>query len=142
MRAWAIVAGWIMACIPAFAACGPAPALMVDQGLHRQWRIDRDCAHPEHPAVLVEVPWSDTATGSSRTPGASGQRENAEIRPGARVVVIGPGTLSGIRMTGVALQAGREGAAILIRSGLSGATLRGVVRGPALVELLPAKGWN
>ena len=141
MRTWAILVGWMMAGLPAFAACGAQPALLIDRGLHRQWRIERDCAHPARPAFLVEIPWSDSAAanGSAWTPASAGTREPVLIRPGMHVTVTGPGAQPEIHLTAVALEAGTMGATILVRGGLDGATLRAMVRGSALVELVPVK---
>ncbi|MGB9148063.1 MAG: flagella basal body P-ring formation protein FlgA, partial [Acidobacteriaceae bacterium] len=121
-------------------------------GLHRQWAVLRDCAHPARPARLVEVPWSDqearsrarTSEGAASQPGISGAhpRLAQPVRPGMRVTMWRRENDAAVQLSGTALEAGRIGDRVLVRAGLHGATLHGVVRGPALVELLPGSGGN
>jgi hypothetical protein len=114
------------------------PATIVDAGLHRQWIIERDQAHPERPPRLVEVPWSASpgaGTRSRRFPAAA----QPVVRAGMRVTLCWQDGSAAVRLTGTALDPGRIGDAIRVRAGLHGVVLRGVVRGPARVALEPGR---
>ena len=150
MRARTIVVGcMIAAAAPSFAACDRSPAVLIDWGLHRQWRVERDCEHPARPAELAEIPWNDAAAKADQPLIATGSGHLAPswshpllIRPGTRVVVVAEQRNAEMRLSGVALAGGTLGATIPVWSWYRGATLRGIVRGPALVELVPEKGRN
>jgi len=144
------VMAWMVGSTMAFAACrdDSAPRL-VDRGLHRQWIVERDRAHPERPAALVEVPWDDAAAPVRSCGGAandSGQPRSgpsltaADVRPGMRVSVYRQDAEAEVHLAGVALGSGRTGDVVSVRAGWHGAVLRGVVRGPALVEMLRQSG--
>ncbi len=140
-----ILAAMLLASGPALAACGAAPATVVDWGLHRQWAVQRDCAHPERPARLVEVPWSAArAEQTERRVKDAGTARSAAARPavraGMRVTVAGEGDDATIHLVGMALEAGGIGDAIRVQAGWGRATLPCIVRGPAQVEMIPAKG--
>ena len=145
---WAITIAALAAAVPGFAACDGVATRVVDRGLHRQWIVERDRAHPERPAKLIEVPWSDaaarsgscsTVTGSSK--GASGRSASgAEVRPGMHVILFRQNGDAEIHLAGVALGAGWAGDVVAVRAGWHGAVLRGVIRGPALVELTTESG--
>jgi hypothetical protein len=148
MRSLTILGAFLIAS-PAFAACGSPARMVIDGGLHRQWVVVRDCEHPERPARLVEVPWSDARedsrpvvkpTGSG--PGATPDEGAPWVRPGMQVAVVGGSGDTAIHLQGVALEAGRGGETVLVRAGLRGAALRCIVCGPARVELLPDKVRN
>jgi len=142
MREWVILTGMLVAPAIAFGACGPGRTVR-DWGLHRAWEVARNCDHPERPAALVEVPWSVPE------PGASVQRPDAasvsapvsapEVRSGMRVTVWRREANSCVRLSGVAMGTARLGERVKVRAGLGAASLDGIVRGPAQVELVPAK---
>lgn len=141
---WAVLAV-LMAPAAALAQCGN-DRVLVDRGLHRQWRVQRDCTHPAWPARLVEVPWREAAAklGSSAAfsrakPGSVDGEAPLPVRAGMQVTVVYRTGEAEIRLLGTALEGGPEGAGILVKAGL-GAALRGIVRGPALVELAPQTG--
>lgn len=144
MRVEGILAAFLLSSGAALAVCGDRPATVVDRGLHRQWAVERDCAHPERPARLVEVPWSDArAEQTTRRAGnGAGARSAAvpAVRAGTRVTVVGQGDEASIHLVGMALEAGSVGDTIRVQAGWGGATLRCIVRGPAQVEMIPAKG--
>ena len=118
--------GLVLSATLAFAACGSAGARITDFGLHRQWRVERDCAHPERPARLVEAPWSEPAKRA-----AAGK---PAVWAGMRVVVRKQGPDSEMELEGRALDAGSIGERIWVQAGLHGAVLRAVVRAPGRVE--------
>jgi len=111
------------------------PDRIVDLGLHRQWLIERDRAHPERPARLVEVPWKSAA---GPLPQANREAPPA-VRTGMKVTLWRLESNSEVRLSGTALGDARVGETVPVRAGLHGAVLRGVVRGPGLVELDPGR---
>ena len=144
------VMAWMVGSTMAFAACrdDSAPRL-VDRGLHRQWIVERDRAHPERPAALVEVPWDDAAAqgrtcrGASAGSGRQGPvraASAADVRPGMQVLLYRQDGEAEIHLVGVALGSGWVGDVVVVRAGWHESALRGVVRGPARVELLPVGG--
>jgi len=123
-------------------ACRTAGTLR-DFGLRRAWRVTPDCAHPERPATLVEIPWD--AGSPAVAIAARAQRPKAaqlppEVRCGMRVTVWEAGAGAEIRLEGTAMGTARRGEIVAVRAGLEGATLRGRVRGPGEVELVPREG--
>lgn len=136
-----------LSALPALAARGTGPVVR-DWGLHREWQVLRDAAHPEWPARLVEIPWSTPVL----APGAGGAtrdqsrpraaEEPPAVRAGMRVRVWQRGEEAEIQMEGTALETGSVGRNILVRAGMGNATLHGIVRGPASVELVARKGWQ
>lgn len=169
MRVWAtaVVMGMAMAAVHASAACG-SDATVADWGLHRLWRVERDCVHPERPARLAEVPWrelSDKDEPALEAPGRAPltrdsqgkeQPERAQhtsvaglrrvntphaplIWPGMRVSVESEDENTAMHLTGVAVEGGAVGAPVLVRAGLSGATLHCRVLGSGRVQLEPVQ---
>lgn len=131
------------------AACGANGLPVIDWGLHRQYEVERNCAHMERPATLVEVPWSDAAAVRAREEVRATAASVAAVelppycvRPGMRVMLTGQEAGSAIQLAGTALEQGRAGQSVRVRAGFHGATLRGIVRGPGLVELEPGRGRN
>jgi hypothetical protein len=59
-----------------------------------------------------------------------------------RVTIVRDSLNEEIRLAGTALDAGERGQTVRVRAGWDSATLRGIVRGPALVELTPVRGRN
>lgn len=146
---WALAIAAVAGTVPARAACDGAVSRLVDRGLHRQWIVERDRAHPERPATLVEVPWDDAAVqdrtcggaaASSGRPGSGKSLSAAYVRPGMRVSVFRRDGEAEVHLVGVALGSGSAGDVVAVRAGWHGWVLRGVVRGPALVEMLTASG--
>jgi hypothetical protein len=120
-------------------AASATPTVVRDWGLHRQWRMEIDPAHPERPARLVEIPWS-----AGKGPRASslpqpdrGSRPKPAVRTGMRVTVVGRGARAQIRLLGTALGSGLPGETIAVRAGLGTSLVHGIVRGPGVVELIP-----
>jgi hypothetical protein len=112
-----------------------------DWGLHRSWKVERDCGHPERPATLVEVPWSAPLKRPSREESAAQTAlPPADVRQGMRVSLGRQGENADIHLFGTALVQGRVGDRIQVKAGLGGATLEGIVRGPGMVELEAGKG--
>lgn len=148
MRAGAVAAALLS--VPLALAAGGRATVVRDWGLHREWRVERDQAHPERPEHLVEIPWSTPvrATGNADVakvrsrPATAGEQHAPVVRAGTRVTVWRRGEKAEVQMTGTALEGGSVGETILVRAGLRNAALRGIVRGPASVELVPGKGWQ
>lgn len=127
----AMLVGMAMAvALGSAAQAAQLPDRIVDAGLHRQWLVERDRTHPERPGRLVEVPWSSAAKARSGRP-----LQQAAVRCGMKVTVWRHNGRTDLRLMGTALDAGRVGETVRVRAGLHGAVLRGVVRGPADVEL-------
>ena len=61
------------------------------------------------------------------------------VRSGARVTVIRREAMAEIRLQGTALGTAREGETIAVRAGLGNAVVRGIVRAPGIVEMVPEK---
>ncbi len=149
MRAWGVMAGMMAAPAIAWGACGPGGTVR-DWGLRLAWVVQRDCDHPERPARLVEVPWSEPAALGARSgagcaaPGRSREKSSAlpapEVRTGMRVTLWRRNETTDVRLDGIALGTARTGEAVAVKAGLHGGTLRGTVRGPGRVELEPKKG--
>jgi hypothetical protein len=144
MRLWTVVAGTILAGMVA----RPAMALVVcdgentirDWGLRRSWTIERDCAHPERPATLVEIPWTQAPAARLREKStAEPVPPPPDVRRGMRVSLGRRGEKAEIHLFGTALDPGRVGDRIQVKAGMGGATLKGIVRGPGLVELQSGK---
>jgi hypothetical protein len=107
---------------------------MVDPALHRQWLIERNLAHPERPARLVEVPWTGGAV-SPRAGAQGSMRQRLVVRAGMKVTLTWRDGDADLRLTGTALSSGHVGDVIWVRAGLHSAILRGVVRGPGVAEM-------
>jgi hypothetical protein len=141
MRGWWILAGWLMAAPMAHAACGEA-AIVRDWGLHRAWRVQRDCARPERPAALVEVPWTTTGgkEGSERKTEEVVRAMAPAVLGGMRVRAIRHETNAEVQLTGTALNTAQLGERVAVRAGWSGTIVPAIVRGPGLVELQSERG--
>lgn len=111
-----------------------------DRGLHRSWKVERDCDHPERPATLVEIPWTAVQVALSPEKNGAERTPPPEVRQGMRVSLGRRGENADIHLFGTALSSGRGGDRVQVRAGLSGATLEGIVRGPGLVELQSGEG--
>ena len=137
MRAWAIAVGMLAGAQMAYgAACGGGGTVR-DWGLHLEWTVERDCAHPERPAVLVAVPWS---LPEARKPsGGAATRLAPPVRNGMRVTVGGGGENAALHLSGISLGTARAGEEVAVRIAVSGAVRRAVVRGPGTVELVVRK---
>jgi hypothetical protein len=125
--------GIVLAAGSALAPASPPSAVIVDRGLHRQWIVVHDPAHPERPPRLAEVPWSD-----SRAAQATAQKrlhlDAPLVRSGMQVEVVRCGGNADVHLRGTALESGWSGDAVLVRAGLHGLAERCIVRGPGLVE--------
>jgi hypothetical protein len=135
----------VLAAGTAFAASRSPSAFVIDRGLHRQWRIVCDEMHPERPPRLVEVPWSEARAEQPQlkpSPPAPLHRDPPLVRPGMSVTVVGHGGDAEWHLLGTALASGWSGDTVSVRAGLHGAPQRGIVLGPAMVELLPGKAKN
>ena len=119
------------------AGAGATPNLVRDWGLHREWRVECDAAHPQRPARLVEVPWSEVRAAPGHA-SAERKRVAAEppaVRAGMRVMVVRRGAMADIRLRGTALGTARTGARVTVRAEQGHSVVEGIVRGPGLVEL-------
>ena len=116
---------------------GAAPTMVRDWGLHRQWRVEIDPAHPERPARLVEIRWTyeDRHPAESESRRGPGVRQRPAVRAGMRVTVLRRGAMAEIRLQGTALGTAAAGERIAVRAGLGNAVVEGVVLGPGVVEL-------
>jgi hypothetical protein len=132
-----ILGVWFLLAPLAQAACGDA-TIVRDWGLHRAWRVQRNCDRPERPAVLVEVPWTDANTIRQGAPG-SGPNRLPLIRAGMRVMLFWQDRNSAGSLVGTALTTGGVGETVRVRSRFGTAVLQGVVRGPGWAELEPGK---
>ena len=139
MRIGWILAGWLMAAPMAQAACGDA-AIVRDWGLHRAWRVQRDCLRPERPAALVEVPWTAAGQKEKVARKTEAQAMAPAVRGGMRVRVIRHETNAEVQLTGTALNTAHLGERVAVRAGWSGTVVFGRVRGPGLVELQAERG--
>ena len=135
MRAWKILVAMTMAAPAAYAACGNAGTVR-DWGLHRTWQVKRDCAHPDRPPVLVEVPWTAPRERPLTAGGPSPSRA-VLVRAGMRVALTWQDENSAGSLAGTALATASAGQTVTVRFGT--AILHGVVRGPGRVELAPGK---
>jgi len=142
MRILAIFLGLALSPVPIFAACGSSDLTLKDSALGRQWLMQRDCRHPERPARLIEIPWSDRTATSANEPVPATDRTILLIRPGMRVTVHRESDGAQIHLTGVALEPGYAGQKILVKAGLGAAPLHGIVRSGDLVVLEPEKGGH
>ncbi len=122
-------------------SAGAAPTVVRDWGLHRQWRVEIDPAHPERPARLVEVSWTggDRLAADSESRRGPAMRKPPAVRAGMPVTVLRRGAMAEIRLQGTALKTADTGERIAIRAGLGNFVVEGVVLGPGLVELRPEK---
>jgi Chaperone for flagella basal body P-ring formation len=146
MRAWAIAAVILAGALRAAAACGGGgDGTVRDWGLHLAWRVERDCAHPERPPVLVAVPWTSPEvrerSGPSMEKGAekAATRPSPAVRNGMRVTVVGASENAALHLAGTSLGTARTGEEVAVRIAVSGAVRSGVVRGPGLIELVARK---
>lgn len=141
MRVKEILMGIMVATPLAYGACGGAGTLR-DWGLHRAWRVERDCRHPEWPAVLVEVPWglAERSVPSGGDPAGKGSRMAPEVRAGMRVAVTRQDENADIHLAGTALGTAHTGERVAFHVSGYRAILHGTVRGPGLVELEMQKG--
>ena len=145
---WVLAMAILARAVPASAACDGTARRVVDRGLHRQWIVMLDSAHPERPAKLVEVPWDEAAAkgegcgeAASSAPRSSGRSASApDVRPGMRVTLWKRGGEAEIHLAGVALGTGWAGDVVSVRAGWRGSLLRGMIRGPGLVELTTESG--
>jgi len=133
MRGRMLLAFLTLAAAPAGAACRADSGLLTDWGLHRQWRVERDCANPWRPAQLVEVRWSDTA---ANQPASDNREKNAPpVQAGMSVVVTAANDVSTLQLRGMALQSGGIGDIIPVQALWNGGTLRAIVRGVGVLKL-------
>jgi hypothetical protein len=141
MRPWVIFAAMASLIPVAYAACGNAGTVR-DWGLHRAWRVEQDCTHPERPAVLVEVPWTvaEARAPSNRKAEVAVRAATPVVRGGMRVRVIGHEANAELQLTGIALNTAQMGERVAVRAGLSGTILHGRVRGSGVVEMEPERG--
>ena len=137
MRAWKILVAMVILISMARAACGNARTVR-DRELHRSWRVERDCTHPERPAILVEVPWSASV---ERQHDSGVQSPNATplVRAGMRVALTWEDKNSAGTLSGTALTTAGAGQTVRVRIQFGAAILYAVVRGPGWVELEPRK---
>ncbi len=138
-----VIVGAVLVAAPAlaFGACG-AGNMVRDYGLHLQWVVERDCQHPERPATLVEVPWSvdhQVTVAGSRSAEGVAPLPAPEVRSGMRVMLWRRDAMADLHLCGTAVGTARRGEKVRVKAGLSGAVLEGIVRGPGLVELEPAR---
>lgn len=128
--------------VAAASVCNSVP--VTDASTGQRWARVVDCDHPEWPAKLVPLGEAEKQEVS-----AAGTAGSAAPVSRPAPVVIHAGTtvnlwshaVSGLHLTGVALETASFGQTIHVRGGLGAATLRGIVRGPDSVELL-APGWE
>lgn len=116
---------------------------LYDATLHRSWAVERDCDHPERPAWLAPMegvadqtnPPTETTALPAISPAAEAR---VWVRGGSRVLVWRTSGDVQIQLTGVAVESAPLGAELAVRIGMQGAVIRGIVRGPDSVELVPA----
>ena len=122
-------------------ACG-GNAVVRDWGLHRAWQVERACGHPELPAVLVEVRWTE-APGAERSAvdtASTRATKSPEVHAGMRVTVTRQDDTALIHLVGTALGTAHVGERVALRVRGSGTILHGLVRGPGTIELETEKG--
>ena len=137
MRTWIYSLALGILLPQAWAGCALSGTLR-DRGLHRAWRVERDCRHPERPATLVEIPWPVEAERALAAAVPPADRI-ALVRAGSQVLVSFGNASGEGRLLGVALTSGAAGERIAVRVRFGAATLHGIVRGPGWVELAPRK---
>jgi hypothetical protein len=102
-----------------------------DYTLNRTWIVMVKCGHPEIPRL---------ATASDRGPVlsfhlAGSPIDRLVVEPGSQVRLWRDDGRVRLDLAGVALNGGAAGAVVRVRLAPSGKVLRGVVRGPGMVEL-------
>ncbi|MFP5227007.1 MAG: hypothetical protein ACLGXA_05215 [Acidobacteriota bacterium] len=137
MRIGAILVMLWLVTPPASPACRSG-AIVLDPGLHRAWRLERDCQHPERPARLRETPWFAAAQ-RRETESARTRSLPPVIAAGMRVEVRWQDANSRGQLSGTALSTARVGERVWVRTGLGGHLLDGIARGPGWMELKGAK---
>ena len=151
MNSWKVWVILIAGSAPTFGACGSSGRVVRDWGLHAAWSVQRDCAHPERPARLVEIPWlaargsvepSVSGTGFRAPIGKPAPPSPPAVRSGMRVRLEFENDDAAVHLAGVALGTARVGERVGVRAGWSGVALQGVVTGPATVEMRPGKAMH
>jgi hypothetical protein len=133
-------------------AAGSAVSRYVeDAALGKRWAVVVDCAHPGHPASMVPAPEASMAAAKGGTDASGTLKQNTgaamhsawqdpgppQVAAGMKVTLWSRETHVEMRLSGTALAAARTGDTVRVRAGLEGSVLKGVVRGPASVEMLP-----
>lgn len=128
------------------AACGGAERTVRDWGLHRAWVVVEDCVHPARPAQLREIPWRAAAIDARPIAGEGTQQGEPgaaaalpAVRAGMRVEVWSQGARAEVHVMGTTLRTARMGERVRVRISMDGAVRMGVVRGPAMVELISGR---
>lgn len=116
--------------------------IQTDALLGRRWAKIIDCAHPGWPAVEIAVPEQVTSA-ALHANGDVSEPLPLVVRAGQRVHLWLQEDVSRIEATGVTEQSGVIGGRVTVRiannssDGLRFRELKGIVRAPAEVELLP-----
>src|SRR5579862_1102544 len=76
---------------------------ITDGLLHRRWAAEVDCAHPDRPWTLVDVPWQHGVVSTS-TKAADSAKATPLIPAGARVRLWSTANDASINLTGTALE--------------------------------------
>ena len=111
---------------------------VADAALGRRWAIVVDCRHPGWPphAVAAAGSVAGKAEASSLANRAAASSEPAElvVQAGSQVELWSDSPAR-IRLSGIALQSGRLGQWISVKTRVQPVALHGIVRGPDSVEL-------
>jgi hypothetical protein len=136
-----LTALWGLTATPqSLAACANAQtstALHWDPILHQQWLTTTDCNHPERPAQARLTTTSTPLPLSITQP-----NKPLVVRAGDRISLWSVESNTRMELSAIAEESGALGASIRVRlqsaaSNESSPELRGIVRGPANVELRP-----
>ena len=116
---------------------------ITDGLLHRRWAVVVDCAHPDRPWTLVDVPWQHAGVSAPTKAAITDIAKAAPLIPaGAKVRLWSTADNASIELSGTALEAGATGQTIRVRTGQRGTVLEGRVRGAGSVELSTSNRWQ
>jgi hypothetical protein len=116
---------------------------ITDGPLHRRWAVAMDCAHPDRPWILVDVPWQRAGVPMPTKAAIPDIPKAAPLIPaGAKVRLWSTANRASIELSGTALEAGTEGQSIHVRTGQRGTVLEGRVHGAGSVELSTSDRWQ
>ncbi|HMD21270.1 MAG TPA: flagella basal body P-ring formation protein FlgA [Alloacidobacterium sp.] len=116
---------------------------ITDGLLHRRWAVAMDCAHPDRPWTLLDVPWQGAGPSALRKSAITDFAKAAPLIPaGAKVRLWSTAGGANIDLSGTALEAGAVGQTIHVRTGQRGTVLEGRVCGAGSVELSTSDRWQ
>jgi hypothetical protein len=116
---------------------------ITDGLLHHRWAVAVDCAHPNRPWTLVDVPWQRAGVSTSMKAAVPDIAKAVQLIPaGSKVRLWSTANNASIVLSGTALEAGTAGQTIHVRTGQRGTVLEGRVHGAGSVELSTSDRWQ